>query len=42
MDHQHLSPAGGGAHMGFRGNGIGGGGKGGRNQSLLFEYKGEV
>ena len=41
MDHQHLSPAGGGAHMGFRGNGIGGG-KGGRNQSLLFEYKGEV
>ena len=39
VDHQHLSPAGGGtAHMGFRGNG----GDGGRNQSSLFEYKGEL
>ena len=41
MDHQHLSPAGGGLTW-VSGAMELGGGKGGRNQSLLFEYKGEV
>ena len=41
MDHQHLSPAGGGAHMGFRGNGIGGGGKEGEISRCYLSIKGK-
>ena len=37
MDHQHLSPAGGGLTWVSGAMELGGGGKGGRNQSLLFE-----